>query len=423
MNFAALLYVPAWFALALLVPALLFCIKQKKRRYFWLRLVPSVIAYNVLPFVIPGSYASEYLSIGWFSFGYLIFALLAAGILFLCFELKPISIAFYVSAAYAMQFTAFNLWSLIIMIIGMAGGNAAWYVQAPIGVVAYAAVYVPMFFLFIRRSRDYMYDSVRTRITVTSAATIFIVYIVDMALRTHGYINIGTCVYSIVVGMLLIFAMTGIFRETKYERERVILAELLRQEVKQHKLSEQNVNIMNIKFHDLKHMIQSARSGDADGLDEIENAVDIYDSFVKSGNAVLDVVLTEKSLICKNNKIKLGIIADGEAVAFMSDADISALFGNLLDNAAEAAQKADESERAISLNVSRQKGMLVIHQDNTCADAPEFEDGLPKTSKADTEFHGFGTKSIRLIAEKYGGRLNMYCDGNVFNADIVIPLG
>lgn len=84
--------------------------------------------------------------------------------------------------------------------------------------------------------------------------------------------------------------------------------------------------------------------------------------------------------------------------------------------------KVDEDERTVSLNVSRQKGFVIIHEDNRCIDAVEFENGLPKTTKESKDFHGFGTKSIKLIAEKYGGSVNMRCEDEMFSIEIIIPI-
>ena len=56
-----------------------------------------------------------------------------------------------------------------------------------------------------------------------------------------------------------------------------------------------------------------------------------------TGNHALDVILTEKSLICKQKEIKLTCMADGKQLAFMQTTDLYSIFGNLLNNSIEAA--------------------------------------------------------------------------------------
>jgi hypothetical protein len=51
-----------------------------------------------------------------------------------------------------------------------------------------------------------------------------------------------------------------------------------------------------------------------------------------------------------------------------------------------------------------------------------FQNELPQTIKEDTACHGFGMRSMRLIAEKYGGYLAVGAEDNVFRLDIVIPI-
>ena len=79
----------------------------------------------------------------------------------------------------------------------------------------------------------------------------------------------------------------------------------------------------------------------------MEKEIKIYEAQNKTGNKVLDAVLTSKSLYCQNNGIGLTCVADGSALNFMEDMDISALFGNILDNAIEASMMLDQEKRFI----------------------------------------------------------------------------
>lgn len=41
------------------------------------------------------------------------------------------------------------------------------------------------------------------------------------------------------------------------------------------------------------------------------------------------------------------------------------------------------------------------------------------TTKSDKTAHGFGTQSIRFVAEKYGGVVGMYSENDYFNVDVL----
>ena len=69
--------------------------------------------------------------------------------------------------------------------------------------------------------------------------------------------------------------------------------------------------------------------------------------------------------------------------------------------------------------MSAENNVLLVHIENRCVAPPEFEDGMPVTSKADKDFHGFGVRSIRYIAEKYGGRVRYSASDGKFELDIL----
>ena len=102
--------------------------------------------------------------------------------------------------------------------------------------------------------------------------------------------------------------------------------------------------------------------------------------------------------------------------------DVSALFGNLMDNALEAVREIREPERRlINLTVEEKKGFLVIVCENCCEGERMILEGIPVTTKQDTNYHGFGTQSIRRIAEKHGGTAVFSLEDGWFRTKIVIP--
>ncbi len=77
-------------------------------------------------------------------------------------------------------------------------------------------------------------------------------------------------------------------------------------------------------------------------------------------------MLTNKAMICQNKEIELKFIVDGEALSFMDDMDVSALFGNMLDNAIEDRRDSREKQkRLIWLYVTREKQFVRIRTEHT----------------------------------------------------------
>ena len=50
-----------------------------------------------------------------------------------------------------------------------------------------------------------------------------------------------------------------------------------------------------------------------------------------------------------------------------------------------------------------------------------LENGLPVTSKQDRLNHGFGTRSMQLLVEKYGGELTFQQEADVVNIYMLLP--
>ena len=92
-----------------------------------------------------------------------------------------------------------------------------------------------------------------------------------------------------------------------------------------------------------------------------------------------------------------------------------------MDNALERTIQEDADKRIISLRIHRHGQMVLFHLENTCSESPEFNGGLPVTTKKDKDFHGFGVKSIRYIVQKYDGEMLMRVQDGKFILDIAFP--
>ena len=140
---------------------------------------------------------------------------------------------------------------------------------------------------------------------------------------------------------------------------------------------------------------------------------------------ILDAVLTNKAMICQNKEIELKFIVDGGALSFMEDMDVSALFGNMLDNAIESAEKqhGETDKRLIWLYVTREKQFVRIRTENYCDGKILFKNGMPVTTKRDRRFHGYGMKSIKSTVEKYHGSVVAAQENNWFELKILLPAG
>ena len=159
------------------------------------------------------------------------------------------------------------------------------------------------------------------------------------------------------------------------------------------------------------------------GLRETEETIRLYEKYIPSNNPVLNAILAEKALFCERHQVTLSCAVGDVDLSFLSVPDLSILLGNAIDNAVEgAARLADPGDRVVSLSIQRRYAFLSIQTNNRCLQTPELHGGLPRTTKAPGGLHGYGLKSIRYIAAKYGGNAQISVADRIFTLQIMLPI-
>lgn len=212
------------------------------------------------------------------------------------------------------------------------------------------------------------------------------------------------------------------------EKELSAINATLKSQYEQYRYFQESMEMVHIKYHDLQHQIAGLRAVTDAGerkewLDTMEKDLKTYESLNKTGNQVLDTLLASKIHNCMKNDVRITCVADGKLLNFMHVTDICTIFGNALDNAIESVvMLPDPAQRLIHISVSGKKGFLFIKIENYCNEKVEIKDKLPVTTKPDKRNHGFGLKSIRYSAEKYGGTISVSMEKNWFELNVLIPL-
>ena len=228
-------------------------------------------------------------------------------------------------------------------------------------------------------------------------------------------------------GVAIIFAYHIQRAQIQSARELNALQTVLENQYAQYQMSQYSIDLINMKYHDLKHQIAALRAEKDPAirdrwLDEMEEDISAYEAHNTTGNSVLDTVLTAKSLQCRKDGIAFSAVADGSCLSGIDIMDICTIFGNAMDNAIECERKIpDPAQRMIHLHLAAQKQFILLRVENYCPAPPPFHDGLPITTKGDRENHGFGLKSIRHTARKYGGSMTITTKDDWFVLKILIP--
>lgn len=427
------LYFSLKLILFLFLFSFIFVFRREKRKYFLLRYLGSLIVGTcILYFMGINNFISNFdvdtrkliaSILGIFYFFYLAISLF--------FSYK---ISFYEAILYAICGRALehigNCISIIIALLCNVSGvlyrpySVTYFL---INLATYLVIFFGLGFYFFKVGTPNKVNLEKKKLFWPALLLILAVSILNSYAPAYGTDNeviISFKVYAIVCCLSILFLSLELFESGDYRYELKTIRELNDRRKEQYEFSKETIDVINTKCHDLKKMLAS-KNGlliEEKDIKEMQNKLSIYDSIINTGNQYLDLVLTDKSLFCERNNIKLSVIADGRRLSFLSELDIYSLFGNILDNAVEAVMKLDEKERVISILIKDKGIFLIIHSDNCFLNAPTYKNGQIETSKKDKKEHGYGILSIKNVVEKYDGGMKINTEGNVFSIDIIIPI-
>ena len=119
---------------------------------------------------------------------------------------------------------------------------------------------------------------------------------------------------------------------------------------------------------------------------------------------VLNILLLRFSNDCKKKGVVFSCDIRDRSLGFMDATSITALFGNLLSNALEAAELSQSKMVELDVRCDDNQGTITIFASNSCDIAPVPDlSGMYISSKTDRRKHGVGLKSIKRIVKKYHG--------------------
>ena len=290
--------------------------------------------------------------------------------------------------------------------------------------IVYVIIYTIVFIIFNERiNKDEAKISNFSIVLISGLILLIDIIINSIIIYSDKFqgkeVSIIICTYNILCCLMVLFLLFNILNIKQLKTELTITSQLLNKAEEQYKQNKENVDLINIKCHDLKHQIRSFGNKaniSNETVKELENIINIYDSNIKTNNDALDLILTEKSLLCQKKNINLQCFADCS-----TEADLYSLFGNMIDNAIEAVTKIEDvNKRSISLIVRNALSCTSIFISNYYEGKIILDNnGMPKTTKLNNGYHGYGLKSIKLIVDKYNGDFKIDIKDNIFMIQIL----
>ena len=176
--------------------------------------------------------------------------------------------------------------------------------------------------------------------------------------------------------------------------------------------------------HDIRHfallMKQYAIEGNIDKLIELATTIEqkndafIIDDYCpnKPANLILSAYVSQLNQLNIPYDLDLHI----PDKVFVNEMDLCTILANALENATTCLLKCKASP-SLSLEINCDDNRLFLKLENTCYESVSFKGGLPLSSRTG---HGYGSKSIAYLTDKYQGLYSFSLKDNVFTTQVIL---
>lgn len=218
------------------------------------------------------------------------------------------------------------------------------------------------------------------------------------------------------------------FLKEQQQRELALLKSSAEQQSYEHL---QEVSGAYKKFiHDMNGYLRTMRSlaegSRSDELTSILNEINAREAAIRDGtyssNYILDAMIRDRVKRSKEHNVKFTVdIKPGVYVDFIDAVDMISLFGNLLDNALEAASLCKDGWVNMKLFAGTDH-FIVFEVKNNYIHKIRKQGSKFLTTKASEASHGYGIENVRQLVQKYGGFIEASGENNIFTATLMLSI-
>lgn len=231
-----------------------------------------------------------------------------------------------------------------------------------------------------------------------------------------------------VVNIYFTYIFDTIGRNNQLERELFLYQQQEQMQTAYYKSLEQKYTDTRKLVHDIRNHVEAMEALylEQQSVRGIEYANDIHGMLNQLGqtfytsNQMLNIVLNDKVEKMYQAGIEADIKISELPEPFMRDVDITTLFGNLLDNAIEAASECKGEETFVRLWVAAVHSFYTIHLENS-SNEPRKKAGQMISGKKGHE--GIGLGNISRVVGSYGGDIEYGWKDGVFFTNIMLEGG
>lgn len=244
------------------------------------------------------------------------------------------------------------------------------------------------------------------------------------------YSNSLICLLVLAVNLAFLLFDEVIARERHVEEELRTQNQLIALQMRsQDEVNNMYQSILSLK-HDMNNHLHTVSGymqvGDYERAQEYVREIAGEVSRIKSfhsGNAVVDALIGSKTALAEMSGIRVNVDMAVPSELKIADGDLTAMIGNLYDNAIDANLKfTDVNKRFIHIKILFDGGNLLLMFENAALEEEwSGSRDVWVTTKEDSSMHGFGIKNIDRIVQMYGGYCERELKDHVFRCRIRMP--
>lgn len=230
-----------------------------------------------------------------------------------------------------------------------------------------------------------------------------------------------------VISIIIVFSLiSNCISKTYYNGVNSILEKQIENQIEYYKQTEMlNDDLRRFK-HDytnhilcLKAMINSNQNNEAlEYIEKINSEISLSTQTFNTGHKIADAILNEKHRIHSDVNIKF----EGCIPQFIDNVDLCIVLGNAVDNAIEACEKLNETDKIIDMTANYQQSYFILIMKNPVTKDYTIYGSFPETTKEDPLKHGFGLSNIKRIVDKYDGDMSVEADNGIFTLYLALKV-
>lgn len=354
------------------------------------------------------------------------------------------------AAVYALLLTGLMLSTefLVVTLLGMVFQNFDVYQSDLVVLALFSSLSKLIFFLctrlYVRIARGKETDApipipVVLLLTLCCIASVFVIFsLFFICLMVNNLPAVGSALMIsgglglLLVNILLFAGYQYMQQINKNYREVLLLQQKYEADKEYYTALQEQYDGQRVLIHDIRHHLgvikglteKGDRLAAVQYVDEVEKLPALQKQVRYCTNPVLNTIVVRCQEMCRKKGIEFTVDIRHASLDFLEPVDITVLFGNLLENAVEAAEGALDPFVEFSVSLRESHNLLLVTIANTCKELPVEESGeWFVTRKEEKLHHGIGLQSVRQTLNKYEGHIEFYYTQvpQVFHALVSFP--